>query len=567
MALRQLKLENFRGKNQSYELYEQSRIKGKNGVGKSTIKEAICFLFTGTDSVGNRNPQHLISMGTESCKVEAITDKATLSRTLTKKGNGTIRMTREGITSTLAQEQLSKMVGSQDLFLSIFCPGYFFSLSSDKKHKVFSEVLPKIDRDALFFELAGYKCLFDLSPRADLVVSKISTERRALERTCDRLAGELNALNQVQEVPLPVQPPEAASFEYLKNLSQEWERYRREKFFFDENQKQLSFYQKKKQDHEKRLEDIRKTLESLKTVPEPDFQEIEQARQQIDQCKKLIQNLPQRPAYQATVDSERCNSCGQIVSSKHRESIRAYNLKLDQEFEQRCQEVKNENVKVQTEINRLSEWLNKIYPEWTKARKYNEDVAAKRRELQFELSASAKHTPMAPETVSEPIPPREVLNPEELLKATQAHEEYKSKRYLYDEAQKQLQSLEAKKEGIRSQIETLKKNIETLQHTTSIVEQLPGEEARRQQKLLQMETLEMDEFYNIRQNNVPYEILSTGQQMKAQIEVSLKLNSMRSVGMIFVDNADLIDQVTVGEVQLFVAEVDSQLETVHIEQL
>ena len=160
MAVKRIELENFKGKNVSFTIGKQNIISGRNGAGKSSIKDALAFAFCGTDSFGTRNPTHLISKDMDSTRVTVLTDKALLTRTLTRKGNGIIKVEINGISSTYNQGQLEASVGKVDTFLSAMIPGYLFDLSEAKRQEVLADVLPKVDRLALLTEMLG----FELTP-------------------------------------------------------------------------------------------------------------------------------------------------------------------------------------------------------------------------------------------------------------------------------------------------------------------------------------------------------------------------------------------------------------------
>jgi hypothetical protein len=151
-----LSLEDFRGKTTTYTFGRVNNLYGRNEAGKSSVREAIAFLFTGADSAGNRAPVHLISWGSEVTKVSVQTEKASIQRTLTRKKNSSIRLVRGDVPLSLTQAQIEELLGcSADLFLSVFSPGYFWTMPIGRQQAVLSEVMPPFDAAQYVAEATG----------------------------------------------------------------------------------------------------------------------------------------------------------------------------------------------------------------------------------------------------------------------------------------------------------------------------------------------------------------------------------------------------------------------------
>ena len=150
MAFQSIKMQHFRNMaEQTFAFGRRNTLRGKNGSCKSTLKEAMAFVFAGTDSLGNKNPQHLISWDQPATEVMIQTDKAILTRRLTSKGAATIKLTRGDVTTPMSQQQIDTLIGGTDVFLSTLIPGYFFGLPPEKQQKVLTDLLPPTDRKKL----------------------------------------------------------------------------------------------------------------------------------------------------------------------------------------------------------------------------------------------------------------------------------------------------------------------------------------------------------------------------------------------------------------------------------
>src|SRR5258708_1302189 len=74
-------LMNFRGHNRTLEFGPNiNTLCGPNESGKSTIKEAIAFVFQGTDSAGLKSPDHLITKGEDAMEAMVVTKHAKITR-------------------------------------------------------------------------------------------------------------------------------------------------------------------------------------------------------------------------------------------------------------------------------------------------------------------------------------------------------------------------------------------------------------------------------------------------------------------------------------------------------
>lgn len=153
--IKEISLTNFRGHGGVFKFGPGvNYIKGKNESGKSSIKEAIAFLWMGTDSEGSKNPDHLISLGSEETLVSLQTEKSVIKRLKGRGKTSHIKVCPHGLPEIrLTQTDLMKQVNlSLEVFMSSWCVGYFMNLKADQKLKVLGEI-SRVDRRQLLESL------------------------------------------------------------------------------------------------------------------------------------------------------------------------------------------------------------------------------------------------------------------------------------------------------------------------------------------------------------------------------------------------------------------------------
>ncbi|WP_264737278.1 AAA family ATPase [Cytobacillus firmus] len=131
-----LNLENFKShQDLAVNFGEVTKITGDNAKGKSSIQEAITFLFYGTDPLGSKLDPTPITYGAEETKVSlllSIDGKNLLLGRALKKGKAQYYINEVPSKAGDFNELVEKLF-DKDLFLSLFNPNYFFSLHWEKQ--------------------------------------------------------------------------------------------------------------------------------------------------------------------------------------------------------------------------------------------------------------------------------------------------------------------------------------------------------------------------------------------------------------------------------------------------
>lgn len=562
MALKQIILENFRGKeNVTYTFNPNlNTIRGVNGAGKSGIKEAIVYAYCGTDSVGTKNPQHLISKDKENLKVTVITDKSEVSRSLTRKGSTTIKVTKNGASATYTQNQLEQLLGSTDLFLSTFLPGHFMGMDPERQHKVLMEVQPKVDRNALFAELAGFeltpeeKIRYAIQRRVDLVLSAISLDRRQIEKSLNAYEGEIVGLRNISDVPDPGEFSGKQILDNMEVLKKDWDRYEAQLASYSSS---LSSYNR--HDEECRLRGTviagyEGDLAKLQLVPVPAHKQLD-----IQSIRAELKPVPPLPLVAKVVDTDNCAHCGQVVSVKHRENTRSQNAKGMEEYQAVCNEITAHNSEVQGRIASATQKQTDLDKSFMEANRENEKIGARKRsiELQIQQLQAQQVTREVPVKPSEPAELFAIAD-YNLLKSN--FETYTKRKAEYDFVQKQKLEAETKVAGVQAKIAELSTSLERVQKIEATIQSIPSVEMERQKfELDGIQMVTSGDKVSFFVDTIPFGMLSTGQQMKAGMKFSATLNKYKPMGMMFVENADLIDTVPeVAGMQIFTAIVSNE---------
>ena len=128
-------------------------ITGGNGVGKTSIADAIAFAVTGQPFFGERGIDRLHNEVNPDVSVcLRFVDEAGTAHTLTRtRRNSRMTITFDGY--EIRQLDLTDMFGERDVFLSIFNPLYFIEELGDEGKNLLELYLPMISHEAVLAQL------------------------------------------------------------------------------------------------------------------------------------------------------------------------------------------------------------------------------------------------------------------------------------------------------------------------------------------------------------------------------------------------------------------------------
>lgn len=581
--IKQLNLVDFRGHTRQLNFGPNHNVlRGPNESGKSTVKEALAFLWYGTDSAGSKNPDHLITEGASAMQISGVTSKITLERKKRRGATSTIKLTREGFPAiSMTQTELQAMLKlSLDSSLSCWNTGYFMRLGQTEQMLVLGE-LSAVDRRALLESLLPYAMTIPakvklLKPLTD--AEAVAGERRGVQ---NMLASDEGSLTQIQGQLAAWEAQESIDTESYRGRLNEIEA---ELHAFDFYKQALAKYQTDKVRFDTAQSYKVKLLAELgevSKVTEPPPADVHLLNGHLKAAEQEFKNIPElealptvpvKPKVQLEAGAQ-CGTCGQSIDEKHvnkimgayEESLIAYN-KIAREVESHNDKVRVAHAALQTKI---SGYLNEIMSRenaFKSAQKIAAGAVASKHRIEDELGAiESLKAPIAPE---KPAGNEDPLRKEQLDISTQLGVAAKQNS-LADGLKTQAQML-------MDQVQKRKVQVDELAVIEKALRSLPVIETQKLLEGLQIEGVKVElvegKIVVCGDRNVPYPSLSSGRRMKVDLAFCASLRKaagQRAPTWLFADDSDLMDtfvHLLPGGLQSFSAKVDGSLKELMVVQ-
>lgn len=581
--IKQLNLVDFRGHTRQLNFGPHHNVlRGPNESGKSTVKEAFAFLWYGTDSVGSKNPDHLITEGASAMQVSGVTSKITLERKKRRGATSTIKLTREGFPAiSMTQTELQAMLKlSLDSSLSCWNTGYFMRLGQTEQMQVLSE-LSGVDRRELLQSLLPYAMTIPakvklIKPLVD--ADAVAGERRAAQNMLSSDEGSKAQVDaQLASLSAQESIDEASYRSRLNEIEAELQA-------FDFYKQALAKYQTDKvrfdtaQSHKAKL---LVELGEINKVTEPPPADVHLLNGHLKAAEQEFKNIPElealptapvKPKVQLEAGAQ-CGTCGQSIDEKHvnkimgayEESLIAYN-KIAREVESHNDKVRAAHAALQTKI---SGYLNEIMSRenaFKSAQKIAASAVASKRKIEDELGAiETLKVPVAPE---KPTGNEDPLRKEQLDISTQLGVAAKQNS-LADGLKTQAQML-------MDQVQKRKVQVDELAVIEKALRSLPVIETQNLLEGLQVEGVKVElvegKIVVYGDRNIPYPSLSSGRRMKVDLAFCASLRRAagpRAPTWLFADDSDLMDtfvHLLPEGLQSFSAKVDGSLKELMVVQ-
>lgn len=160
LFINKISITGFKGYKESvsYNLGHKTQISGDNGIGKSSISEAIAWCLLGTDVWGNEKATTKLVNDNKPKVTEVVLDfllndePQTIIRRKKGSTNEIYWNEKKSSTNDIAKE----IFKVKDVFLSIFNPYYFPELTPKDAKQLLSDVLKPVGREEIFVELGDY---------------------------------------------------------------------------------------------------------------------------------------------------------------------------------------------------------------------------------------------------------------------------------------------------------------------------------------------------------------------------------------------------------------------------
>jgi DNA repair exonuclease SbcCD ATPase subunit len=191
-------LEGFKnfGERKTFDFGDVNYITGHNGLGKTTIADAVAYAIAGVPFSGEQSLDKLYAIGARDMRVELSITAGGAPHTLVRERHkgGTAVMWDGAI---VRQSDITALFGEKDVFLSIFNPLYFIESLGDKGRDLLERCLPPVPHEAVMERLSGpmrelLKGERILSPGAYL--EKLKADIRELESGATYTEGQRDML-------------------------------------------------------------------------------------------------------------------------------------------------------------------------------------------------------------------------------------------------------------------------------------------------------------------------------------------------------------------------------------
>jgi chromosome segregation ATPase len=563
MKLVKLKLTSFKNfVSQEFEFGDKNILTGKNGVGKSAIKDAILFLLFNRTADGSlADSSKFISYGQPKCEVEATFDNGMIiRRERTEKSTRITHLddSQSMEDSGITQRELESMVPSFQIFNTVFNVGSFMMLDDKEKRDIILSFTNPVDRMAIYNQSGGkpewierYKLnIEDCKATHKMLLHN----RKLISDDITSCLGQLSILSEPIEIPKATKEDVSSKISDLEVAVKEYAKYEKDKAVFIRDKRAAESQEAINQDAKKTIDELAKKITAAK-MPSRDV---------ANGLQNEISNLQAKIRHYELLPKEAlCPSCDQTIPDTHRHLVG------------------EEITKAKTELGTLTSLLA------DEMEKYNNAI-----------SAVTTDNELIQKMTREEARIRKVIHPKDIVEVpkpnTKLFEELREMQGAFVAEKQYIEKLMADEvarqtrfDSITNKIGKAKSIIKDLDvllpifspgGITSVemrvkvvpVNNVLSKYLRKSEIKLQellKNGLDTKEVFDIRVDGREYKRLSTGERLKTDIAISEMLDELSGyqVGMKFVDNGESIDHIPEISPQSFIANVtqDTQLKIIN----
>lgn len=562
MKLVKIKLTSFKNfKSQTFEFGDQNLLIGKNGVGKSAIKDAILFLLFNRTADGSlADSSKFIAYGSPKCEVEATFDNGMIiRRERTEKSTRITHLdnSQSMEDSGITQRELESMVPSFQIFNAVFNVGSFMTLDDKEKRDLILSFTSPVDKMSIYLQAGGKK---ELIERYKLNLDDCKSTHKMLLHNRKLLSDDITLnLGQLSILAEPIAIPEATKKDVsneileLEEAVKAYSKYEKDKAVFVRDQRAAESQDIINQDAEKTITELTAQITMAK-VP---------SREVANGIQNEIKNLQDKiKHYELLPEEAVCPSCDQTIPDTHRHLVG------------------EEIAKAKATIATLSASLA------DEMEKFNDDMLA-----------SEKDNELIRKIEQEKAKIRKVVHPKEITEVAKPNikhfDELRAEQSAFISEKQYIEKIQADEVARETRFESVTKKIEKTRFVIKDLDILipifsPGgiTSIEMRVKIVPVNTvlnkyllrseiilqellkngLDTKEVFNIKVDGQDYKKLSTGERLKVDIAISEMLDELSGyqVGMKFVDNGESIDHDPKISPQSFIAKVtvDNQLKII-----
>lgn len=601
MYISKLRAKNFKGfEKAEFEFNDVNILEGKNGTGKSAIKDAIIFCFFNRTADGLlTKADKLIKEGERKAMVEITFSNGEALRR-DRSGNSTklsyLDSSQSDEDSDINQRQIEDIIKvDYDTFQCIFNVGYFMSLPDKDKRVMMLNLAKPIDRQKLFDKFKIGKEAID---KYNLKLTNIPGQYKELlkEKRETEYAIDITKLNiqNIEEIKIPeaehkdqteaLQKAENKIDEAVK-ANRDWDEYKNKLSDISLIKERNTEIENKIK--ETKIEEITKPTNAKVVALYKEREKLLDEKEKLSKSSDkvdLINNLTRQiNELQSTISIPEgiCPTCYQAVEPSHKNKITERNKQILEEREKLSVELDKIQVVQETKLTgydiNIENLKQQIVQEeadyddqWAKFKK-NEENKIDVRVLKARLQEIKE--PKKPET-----------QPVDILKLQQDREKIKEAQGKYIAEKTEILSLKKRKDAelqkkadLLAKKKTLEDELAEIKYLCNVFSPkgLPSEEIRMKlepimeimneflpkSKIELLELLksgmEYREVFHVFVRGKEYARMSTGEKKKVDIAISKAINKLSGskLNMFFIDNAESIDKIPDLVAQTFLASV------------
>lgn len=536
------------------DLGDKTVFKGKNGVGKSSVGEAICWCLTGCDIFGNEKATTKLVNDSKpkltEIYIEGTLDDKPITINRRKKGSSNEIYINDAKSNTA---DIAKMIYEEkEIFLSIFNPYYFPNLQPKDAKAILSKVLKPIAQEEVLDELGDYLkgVLKDNGFRnPNTFIQDKNSDIKEQKENIIHLEGVISG-SKKEEVP---EKREFTGKEMLLSLKA-----------------QLKSLATSNEDKDK-LSDLKLKRSKIESIlsrgynkkPLHDIVSLSRKKEQLLAKFKDIKNKIDT----FKLKEETCPHCGEILGTNEGDK-----LLLEKELEK----VRHEGTECKNQINKFIEENNLIREEnekeEAKFRDYHNeqlkniglDIADLEGKIkEHEDTVKVKREELETEIQRLMLEEADVENHNSLVDHIIKKNEEVDKEI--EKAEERIKNSENKIEVLKVAIQAAKQfnSVKLSKQTESINKYLDKVE-------LSFEELtkdgEIKEKFKILYDGKDFNKLSNGEKVKAGLEISMLISNTTGVDIpIVIDNYESITDVPNIDRQILFMEVNKEKENIEVE--